>query len=111
MLLNKVMGLVDFSFQDLEVAGLAVLDETNVFAANAKAPYNTMAELAKILKEKPKSLSFATEVGSFTHLHVQAFQEAAGVEFNIVDVGGAAAKTAALKGQQIDIIGTQYGLV
>lgn len=111
MLLNKVMGLVDFSFQDMEVAGLAVLDETNIFAANAKAPYNNMAELAKVLKEKPKSLSFATEVGSFTHLHVLAYQEAAGVEFNIVDVGGAAAKTAALKGRQIDIIGTQYGLV
>jgi len=111
MLLNKVLGLADYSFQEFEVAALAVLDETNIFASNAKAPYNNMAELAKILKEKPKSISFATEVGSFTHLHVLAFQEAAGVEFNIVDVGGAAAKTAALKGGQIDVIGTQYGLV
>jgi tripartite-type tricarboxylate transporter receptor subunit TctC len=111
MLLNKVLGLADYSFQDFEVAALAVLDETNIFASNAKAPYNNMAELAKILKEKPKSISFATEIGSFTHLHVLAFQEAAGVEMNIVDVGGAAAKTAALKGGQIDVIGTQYGLV
>jgi tripartite-type tricarboxylate transporter receptor subunit TctC len=111
MLLNKILGLADYSFQDFEVAALAVLDETNIFAANGKAPYNTMAELAKILKEKPKSLSFATEIGSFTHLHVLAFQDVAGVQFNIVDVGGAAAKTAALKGQQIDVIGTQYGLV
>jgi tripartite-type tricarboxylate transporter receptor subunit TctC len=113
MLLNKVMGLVDFSFQDLDVGGLAVLDETNIFASNSKAPYNNVADLAKIIKEKPKSISFATEVGSFTHLHVLAYQDAAGggAELNIVDVGGAAAKTAALKGGQIDIIGTQYGLI
>lgn len=113
MLLNKVMGLVDFSFQDFELGGLAVLDETNIFAANSMAPYNNVAELAKIIREKPKSISFATEVGSFTHLHVLAFQDAAGggAELNVVDVGGAAAKTAALKGRQIDIIGTQYGLI
>ncbi len=111
MLLNKVLGLVDYSFPDYEVAANAVLDETNIFAANANAKFNNVAELVKILKEKPKSVSFATEIGSFTHLHALAFQDAAGVEMNIVDVGGAAAKTAALKGGQIDIIGTQYGLV
>jgi putative tricarboxylic transport membrane protein len=111
MLLNKLLGLVDYSAEDFANAGLAVLDQTNVFVTSAESPYDNIADVAKILKANPRSLSFATEVGAFTHLQSMAFQEAAGVELNIVDVGGAAAKTAALKGRQIDIIGTQYGLV
>ncbi len=111
MLLNQLLGLVDYTYSDFENAGLAVLDETNVFVASGNSKYNDMKDVIAALKAKPKSITFATEVGAFTHLQSLAFQEAAGVELNIVDVGGAAAKTAALKGNQIDIIGTQYGLV
>ena len=111
MLLNKLMGMVDYSAKDFENAGLAVLDQTNVFVANSEAPFNNMKEAQKILQANPRSLKFATEAGAFTHLQVLAYTNAANVEMNIVDIGGAAQKTAALLGKQIDIIGTQYGLV
>ncbi|WP_319476563.1 tripartite tricarboxylate transporter substrate binding protein [Marispirochaeta aestuarii] len=111
LLLNKLLGLVDYSFQDYKLGGLAVLDETNAFVGSAKAPYKDMRDITEASRKNPESISFATEVGSFTHLHLLAYQQAAGVKLNIVDVGGAAAKTAALLGNQIDIIGTQYGLV
>jgi tripartite-type tricarboxylate transporter receptor subunit TctC len=111
MLLNKMMGLVDYTFSDFEMGGLAVIDETNAFVGNAKAPYNDLKEMADYMKQNPGKVTFATEVGAFTHLHALAFQDAAGVEFNIVDVGAAAAKVTALLGRQIDVIGTQYGLV
>ncbi|WHH57622.1 tripartite tricarboxylate transporter substrate binding protein [Petroclostridium sp. X23] len=111
MLLNKMLGLTEFTFSDLEVAAIAVLDDTNVFAVNAEAPYNNLQEFVEAAKKEPKKYKFATEVGSFTHLQSLAFQKAADVELNIVDVGGAAQKTAALLGKQIDVIGTQYGLI
>ncbi len=111
MLLNKLMGMVDYTARDFENAGLAVLDQTNVFVANAEAPFNNMKDVQKILQENPRSLKFATEAGAFTHLQVLAYSDAADVELNIVDIGGAAKKTAALLGNQIDIIGTQYGLI
>ncbi len=111
MLLNKLMGMVDYTARDFENAGLAVLDQTNVFVANAEAPFNNMKDVQKILQANPRSLKFATEAGAFTHLQVLAYSDAADIELNIVDIGGAAKKTAALLGKQIDIIGTQYGLV
>jgi tripartite-type tricarboxylate transporter receptor subunit TctC len=111
MLINTLLGLVDYGHQDFKEGGVAVLDKACAFVTSANSKYKTLQDVVDQLKAKPKSVTFATEVGSFTHLQVLALQEAAGVEFNIVDVGGAAAKTAALKGGQIDVIGTQYGLV
>lgn len=111
LLLNKLLGLVDYSFPDYEMGGLAVLDETNAFVGSARSPHRDMRDITDAARQNPESISFATEVGSFTHLHLLAYQQASGARLNIVDVGGAAAKTAALLGQQIDIIGTQYGLV
>ncbi|MBZ4646220.1 MAG: putative tricarboxylic transport rane protein [Petroclostridium sp.] len=111
MLLNKLLGLVDYTYSDFENAGVAVLDDTNVFVVNAESPYKNLKDLIDDAKKNPGKIRFATEVGAFTHLQVLAFQDAADVQLNVVDVGAAAQKTAALLGKQIDIIGTQYGLV
>jgi tripartite-type tricarboxylate transporter receptor subunit TctC len=111
LLLNKLMGLVDYSFSDFENAGMAVVDNTNVFAVHAESPYNSLKDLVNAAKVKPDTIKFATETGSFTHLQVLAFQDAANVRLNCVDVGSAAQKTAALLGKHIDVIGTQYGLI
>ena len=109
--LHNLMGLTDFSFPALDIANVAIIDDTNVFVVSAKSKFKTLKDVVDASKANPKSVKFATEVGNFTHLHVLAFEEKSGIKLNIVDVGGAAAKTAALLGGQIDIIGTQYGLV
>lgn len=111
MLISKILGLVDYSHEAFKEAGVAVLDKACAFVVSADSKYKNLQDVIDQLKKEPKSVKFATEVGAFTHLQVLAFQEATGTEFNIVDVGGAAAKTAALKGGQIDVIGTQYGLI
>lgn len=111
MLLNQLLGLVDYGPADMANAGMAVLDETNVFVTHKNTPYKNMKDVVAAARKSPETITFATEIGGFTNLQVLAFQDAAGVKLNVVDVGGAAAKTAALKGEQVDIIGTQYGLV
>lgn len=110
-LLNKLLGLVDYSLDAFKVSAIAVMDNNNAFVASGNSKYNSMKDVVSALKAKPGSVSFATEVGSFTHLQVLSFEKAAGVKLNIVDVGGAAQKTAALLGGQLDLIGTQLGLV
>lgn len=110
-LLNKLLGLVDYGVESFKVSAIAVMDNNNAFVTSGSSRYNSMKDVVAALKAKPSSVSFATEVGSFTHLQVLSFEKAAGVKLNIVDVGGAAAKTAALLGDQLDLIGTQLGLV
>ena len=109
----EIMGVYEFSVLDkFELLAMPVLDNTNAFVISTKNPnFNDLPSMVAYMKEHPQEVTFATETGSFTHLHVLAFQEAAGVEFNIVDAGTASEKTAALLGQQLDVIGTQYGLI
>ncbi|MFS0750425.1 tripartite tricarboxylate transporter substrate binding protein [Oceanobacillus sp. 1P07AA] len=111
MIINSLLELADFNYEDYELAGANVQDLGNAFIVHAESEYTDLNTLIESAKEKPGEISIATETGSFTHLQLLAFQEATGTEFNIVDVGAAAEKVTALLGKQIDIVPTQLGLV
>ena len=97
---------------DFKLAGMPVLDYSNAFVINSANPnFKDLESMVAYMKDHPGEVSFATETGSFTHLHCVAFEQAAGVEFAIVDAGTAAQKTTELLGQRLDVIGTQAGLV
>ena len=97
---------------DFKLAGMPFLDYSNAFVINtANEKFSDLESMVAYMKDHPGEVSFATETGSFTHLHCVAFEQAAGVEFAIVDAGTAAQKTTELLGQRLDVIGTQAGLV
>ena len=110
-LISKILGLVDYTYSDFEVAGMGVMDKGNAFIINNKSEFKNLDDLIVFAKENPEKVTVATEVGSFTHLQLLAFEAATGTKFNIVDVGGASDKITALLGGRIDIIPTQLGLV
>ena len=111
-LIAKIMDFIDYDVVDtFEIAAMPVIDKSNCFASNAKAPFDNMKELVAAAKANPGKISFGTESGSFTHLHILALEDISGAKFNIVDAGTAAEKTTALLGGRIDVIGTQYGLI
>jgi len=111
MFLNKIMGLVDYTFSDFENGGLAVMDDTNIFVVNANSPYKNLNDVIAAAKAAPGKIKFATETGGFTHLQILAFQAETGAQFNVVDVGAAAQKTVALLGRQVEMIGISYGII
>jgi len=97
---------------DFKLAGMPFLDYSNAFVINTKnEKFSDLESMVAYMKEHPGEVSFATETGSFTHLHCVAFEQAAGVKFQIVDAGTAANKTTELLGNRLDVIGTQAGLV
>ena len=97
---------------DFKLAGMPILDYSNAFIANSANPnFSDLPSMIEYMKANPGKVTFATETGSFTHLHVLALEAAAGVEFNIVDAGTAAQKITELLGKRLDVIGTQAGLV
>jgi tripartite-type tricarboxylate transporter receptor subunit TctC len=112
--ITQMLGMYE-SFNvldDFKLAGMPVLDYSNAFVINSANPnFKDLEAMVAYMKEHPGEVSFATETGSFTHLHCVAFEQAAGVEFAIVDAGTAAQKTTELLGQRLDVIGTQAGLV
>ena len=112
--ITQLMGMYE-SFNvldDFKLAGMPYLDFSNAFIMNtANEKFSDTASMVEYMKAHPGDVTFATETGSFTHLHVLAFQDAAGVEFSIVDAGTAAQKVTELLGKRLDVIGTQAGLV
>jgi len=111
--ISQIMGMYEFDvLKDFKLAGMPFLDFSNAFIMNtANEHFSDVASMVEYMKANPESVTFATETGSFTHLHVLAFEAAAGVKFNIVDAGTAAQKITELLGKRLDVIGTQAGLV
>ncbi len=109
----QLMGLYEYSLtDDFSTVGMPFMDYSSAFLSNSSnEKFNDIESLVAYMKEHPGEVTFATETGNFTHLHALAFQDAAGVEFKIVDAGTAANKITELLGNRLDIIDTQAGLV
>ncbi|MGE4282861.1 MAG: tripartite tricarboxylate transporter substrate binding protein [Clostridia bacterium] len=111
MLMNTALGLSEFSYKDFDNAGIACIDDANVFVVKADSKYKTLNDVVEDAKANPSKIRFATSMGSFTHLQILALQEQTGTEFNAADMGDMAAYIVALLGNQIEMIGCQYGVV
>ncbi|QHJ70113.1 tripartite tricarboxylate transporter substrate binding protein [Planococcus halotolerans] len=111
MLLNNIFGLTDYTYTDFKMAGIGILDQSNTFLVSPDAEFDDLEGLIEYGLANPGELTMATEVGSMTYIQTLQFQEQTGVEFNIVDIGGAADKIAALMGGRVDVLPTSLGLV
>ncbi|PMC35947.1 tripartite tricarboxylate transporter substrate binding protein [Bacillus sp. UMB0899] len=111
LLLNRIMGLTEDSYDSFKLAGISVLDQGNTFMVSSDSKFKDLKGMIDYARDNPGEVSIATEVGGFTHLQLLALQEDQGIELNIVDVGGAAEKVTALLGGHVDIVPTSYGLV
>lgn len=108
LLINKVTGVSDYSYDGLAVGPHVVTDGATGLYVRADAPYSTYPELIEYCKEHPGEVTMGVEVGGFTYMMVKSFEAATGVEFNMVDVGSNSDKCTALLGGHIDIMPNQY---
>ncbi len=111
--ISSLMGILEYNIvDDFKLVGLPFLDYSSSFLINSQnEKFNDLPSMIAYMKEHPGEVTFGTETGCFTHLQVLAFQDAAGVEFSVQDIGTASQKIVELQGNRIDVIGTQAGLV
>lgn len=109
-MIPKLAGLVDYGIEAFQVAGIGILDDTTVLATHKASKFKTMKDFVSYAKAHPGEVEFGILTGGYPHLIGIALQEIIGAKLNLVDVGGNAEKTVALKGRKIDLINTQYGL-
>ncbi|WP_319558879.1 tripartite tricarboxylate transporter substrate binding protein [Marispirochaeta sp.] len=107
MVMTEVSGVVDFGFEDFEMACVGAVN-ADVLTVAADAPYDTLDELAEYSKDH--KLKAAGTVGSLTQMETTLLANA-GANLNIIDVGGGANRRAALAGGQIDLIPNAYGSI
>lgn len=108
-ILNTMSGLVEFTYADFANACIPVTDTSNMIVAPAsKFEGVSFADVMADLAENPRSYSFGTEVGTLGLLAPAALQSVSGCEFNMVDVGGLAARVTAILGEQVDFTLAPY---
>lgn len=106
---NDIMGVVDYHWDDaLTIAGTVNQINNMALLVAGDAPYNTLEEFIAYAKNQPAPLNLATEIGTDNQLFMMYFADMAGIELNLVDLGGAANRVAAMKGKQIDLTCMPY---
>jgi len=107
---STLLGTIPYSWEDFETVGIYLIDGQSAWFVGNDAPYQNMTDVIEAAKQAP--VSYATEVGSMSHLcALQLMALNPGAQINIVDAGGAADKITALMGGQLDLMFNQYGLV
>ncbi len=106
-ILNSIMGIVDYTYDAFEVACLAVEDSASPFVVNASV-YESLDDFVVKAEENPGKLNYGTDIGGLTHLMGLCFADAAGIDLNVVDVGGGSETLTALIAKQIDLACNNY---
>lgn len=112
LIINSLMGMSGYDWKDkFKIAGITSLSTDYAVIVDYDAPYNNISELIDYVKSSGTKLRYAMETGGIAHVLALAFQDQVGIEFNLVDVGGASEKISNLLGGHVDIITMPYGNV
>lgn len=103
---NYVSGATDFGVDGFELACIAGRNAGNLVCVKADSPYQTLEDLLKASNEG--NVTFAANAGATTYL-MGALLNKAGGNLNLVDMGGASERVAALLGGQVDAIPNPLG--
>lgn len=110
-MLTEISGIIDYKLDEAyKMAGICIVDDTTVLATHKDSPFKTLEELEEYAKENPGVVEFGMQTGGYPNLIGLALEDKMGIDMNLVDVGGNAAKMTALLGHKTDLINIQYGL-
>lgn len=112
-LIPEIADMCDYTLTEgFKLAANCILANTTVLCVHKDNPnYQTLPELVEYATAHPGEVEFAISTGGYPHLIGLALEDAAGIDLNLVEVGGNNAKKTALAGQQTDVINIEYGLI
>lgn len=111
MIVNEVAGLSEDGFDAFDVSCIAGVDKGAVFVSAKSSGIDTLDQLVTQAKAKPGTVTYGTEMGSFSHIQGLMFEKLAGVKLKMVDSGTVSEKVVALLGKRIDLGAISYGSV
>lgn len=111
MIVNEVAGLTEDSFDAFDVSCIAGVDKGAVFVSSKSSGLTTLDQLISKSKAEPSSVTYGTEMGSYSHLQGLMFEKLTDTKMKMVDAGTVSEKVVALLGGRIDLGGISYGSV
>lgn len=103
----NISGVTDYNYTAFKLGPTFALDPAQQMYANPDK-YKTLDDFIKAAKAAPGQLKACTEVGAYTYYELLAFEKAAGIDLDLVDVGSNSDKVAAMLSGQVDLMPGAY---
>lgn len=101
----------DYKWDDVIPVAVYAKNDTQILCVAADAPYSNAKELADYIVAHPGEVSFAVTLGSPSHYHCVAFEQACGGRFKRVDISSGSDKTVALLSGECNVLSSTYGIM
>ena len=111
LIVNEVAGLSSDRYDAFDISCIAGVDKGAVFVAGQQSGVSTLQQLIDKAKAKPETVTYGTEMGSFSHIQGLMFEKQAGVKLKMVDAGTVSEKVVSMLGGRIDLGAISYGSV
>ncbi len=111
LIVNEVAGLTEDSYEVFDVACIAGVDKSTVFVASKQAGVTSMQDLVDKSKANPGSITYGTEMGSFSHLQGLMLEKLTGAKLKMVDGGTVSDRVVGMLGGRLDMGAITYGSV
>jgi tripartite-type tricarboxylate transporter receptor subunit TctC len=105
---GRAVGTMDFGIESFDLAVIGGKDAGYAVCVNANSPYKTLKDLVDDSQKNPNQITFAAATGGITYV-TGALLNRAGAKLNLVDLGGAAERTAGLLGGHVAAIPNPLG--
>ncbi len=110
-MLPEIAGLIDYQLDEFKMAGVCLQANTTLLVTHKDSGFATLDEFLAQAKASPGQIEFGMAVGGYPQIIGLALEDEAGIDLNLVDIGGNADKIAALAGHNTDIINVEYAMV
>lgn len=110
-MLPEIADLIDYQLDEFKMAGVCLQANTTLLVTHNDSGFSTLQEFIDQAKAAPGQIEYGMAVGGYPQLVGLALEQEAGIDLNLVDIGGNADKIAALAGHNTDIINVEYALV
>lgn len=100
----NIAGVTDYNYEAFTLGPNFAKNPAQQLYVSAEKYPNGMKDFLAAAKANPGKLQACTEVGAYTYYELLAFEKAAGIDLDLVDVGSNADKIAAMLGGQVDLM-------
>ncbi|MGL5433873.1 MAG: tripartite tricarboxylate transporter substrate-binding protein [Lachnospiraceae bacterium] len=102
-----IAGVTDYNYSAFKIGPSFCVDPAQQLYVNP-TKYDSLDAFLEAAKANPGKLQACTEVGAYTYYELLAFQKAAGIELDLVDVGSNSDKITAMLSGQVDLMPGAY---
>lgn len=111
MIVNEVAGLIDYSMDDFDIACIPAVDKGTVLVASKASGITSVEDLVAKAQAAPGEITYASELGGYSHLQGLILMDKAGIDLKILDIGSASDKITNMLGGRVDLAAISYGAV